>query len=369
MDAELVYQLALTEVPHIGNVHARILVDEFGSAERIFKAKQQILEKMEGIGTVRARSIKSFNGFSNAESEIRFIEKYGIRPLFLTDPSYPKRLLNCYDPPSLLYYKGRGDLNASKIISVIGTRNHTAYGKEQTEQLIRDLSKQQVVVVSGMAYGIDALAHRAALKNQLCTVGVLAHGLDQIYPAEHAGLARDILKHGGGLLTEFRSKTKPDKHNFPTRNRIVAGMCDATVVMETGIKGGSMITAELANGYNRDVFAFPGRVSDPKSTGSNLLIRNNKAMLLTGAADLVSIMGWEERVQKQKIKSQKELFIQLTPDEKQIVDILKEKELVPVDELSIRSGLSSSAVAAAMLSLELQGLISLLPGKLYRLIL
>ena len=363
----LLYQLALTEVPYIGCVHAKILAQHFGSAEKIFKAKQQLLEKIEGIGEIRARSIKSFTEFSNAENEIKFIEKYKINPLFLTDKNYPQRLLNCYDSPTLLFYKGDADLNASKIIAIIGTRNHTEYGKQQTEKLIKELSSQNILVVSGMAFGIDAIAHKASYKNGLSTVGVLGHGLDQIYPPDHSNLAKDMLKHNGGLLTEFRSNTKPDKHNFPTRNRIVAGMSDATIVIETGEKGGSMITAELANGYNKDVFALPGKVTDHKSAGCNFLIRNNKAMLLTDAEELIEIMGWEEKTQKTKVKSQKAIFIELSKEEKAIIDILNEKETVHIDELNIKSGLSSSSIAVAILNLELQNVIISLPGKIYRL--
>lgn len=367
LSAELLYQLALTEVPNIGCVHAKILVQEFGSAEKIFKSKQQLLEKIEGIGEVRAKAIKSFHDFSKAEEEIKFVEKYKINPLFITDKNYPKRLLNCYDSPTLLFYKGDANLNVSKIIAIIGTRNHTEYGKQQTEKLVKELSSQNILVVSGMAYGIDAVAHKASIKNDLQTVGILAHGLDQIYPPEHSNLAKDIIKHGGGLLTEFRSKTKPDKHNFPTRNRIVAGMSDATIVIETGEKGGSMITAELANGYNKDVFALPGRVNDNKSAGCNFLIRNNKAMLLTDAEELIEVMGWEEKSQKSGARSQKELFIELSKDEKIIVDILKEKQMVHIDEINFKSGLSSGAAAAAILNLELQNVVISLPGKLYSL--
>ncbi len=368
MTNELLYQLSLTEVPHIGCVHAKILVQEFGSAENVFKAKLQQLEKIEGIGAIRAKSIKAFTDFSKAEEEIKFIEKYKIKPLFLSDKNYPQRLLNCYDSPTLLFYKGDADLNTAKIIAVIGTRNHTDYGKQVTEKLIKELAEQNVLVVSGMAFGIDAIAHKTAFKNNLATVGVLAHGLDQIYPPEHSNLAKDMLKHNGGLLTEFRSNTKPDKHNFPTRNRIVAGMSDATIVIETGIKGGSMITAELANGYNKDVFAIPGKVTDHKSAGCNYLIKTNKAMLLTDAQGLIEVMGWEERSQKSGVRSQKELFIELSKDEKIVVDILKEKEFVSIDEINLKSGLSSSAVAAAILSMELQGVVTSLPGKMYKLI-
>lgn len=367
MQQDLLYQISLTLIPNIGPVQAKILLDKYQPPD-IFKARSSELEKIEGIGTIRANRIKNFRDFEKAGDEIKFIEKYKIQPLFLTDKEYPKRLLNCYDSPTLLFYKGDADLNTSKIIAIIGTRNHTEYGKQQTEKLIKELSSQNILVVSGMAYGIDAIAHKAALKNDLATVGVLGHGLDQIYPPDHSNLAKDMLKHGGGLLTEFRSNTKPDKHNFPTRNRIVAGMSDATVVIETGEKGGSMITAELANGYNRDVFALPGRVTDNKSAGCNFLIHNNKAMLLTDAEEIIEIMGWEEKIQKSKVKSQKELFIELSKEEKLIVDILNEKESVHIDELNFKSGLSSSSAAAAILSLELQNVIISLPGKLYRLL-
>jgi len=368
MDSELSYQLALTEVPNIAWVQAKILAQHFGEAEKIFKAKLSTLEKIEGIGTIRANSIKNFHDFSNAEEEIKFIQKFGIKPLFITDKEYPRRLLNCYDPPTLLFYKGNADLNAPKIVSIIGTRTHTEYSKKMTDKLIEELSVQNILIVSGMAYGVDAMAHKAALKNNLATVGVLGHGLDQIYPPDHSHLAKDMVKNGGGLLTEFRSNTNPDKHNFPTRNRIVAGMSDATIVIESGIKGGSMVTAELANGYNKDVFAFPGKVTDTKSAGCNYLIKSNKAMLLTDAQQLIEIMGWEERKQKPRTKNQKEIFIELSKDEKIIVDILNEKETVHIDEINLRSGLSSSAIAAAILNLELQNVVNGLPGKVYKLL-
>ncbi len=367
MTTHLLHQIALTLVPNIGAVQARILVEHFGEAAAIFKAKKSLLDKLEGIGEVRAASIRDFNDFKRAEEEIAFIEKYKITPLFLTDKSYPQRLLNCYDPPTILYYRGQANLNAGKIISVIGTRSKTDYGKQLTEKLLADLQEQQVLVVSGLALGVDAIAHKAALKHQLPTVAVMAHGLDKIYPPEHTVLAKDMLKEQGGLLTEFKSKTKPDKHNFPSRNRVVAGMSDATIVIETDIKGGSMITAELANGYNRDVFAFPGRINDNKSAGCNYLIKNNKAALLTGAQDIIEALGWTEKKPVPK-KQQKELFIQLSPEENIIVELLKEKDAVHIDELRIKSNLNSSTVAAAILNLELQNLAASLPGKLYRLL-
>ena len=217
MNSQLLYQLALTEIPNIGWVQAKILAQHFGEAEKIFKAKHSLLEKIEGIGLIRANSIKIFHDFSNAEEEIKFIEKFKIKPLFICDKDYPQRLLNCYDSPTLLFYKGTADLNATKIVSIIGTRTHTEYSKKMTDKLIEELSVQNILIVSGMAFGVDAMAHKAAVKNNLPTVGVLGHGLDQIYPPNHSNLAKDMVKNGGGLLTEFRSQTKPDKHNFPTR--------------------------------------------------------------------------------------------------------------------------------------------------------
>jgi DNA processing protein len=365
MNDELLFQIALTQIPHIGPVQAKILLQHCNT-EEIFHAKKSYLEKIEGIGPVRAASVASFKDFSRAEKEITFIEKYQIRPLFITDKEYPQRLLNCYDSPTLLYYKGNADLNASKIVAVVGTRSHTEYAKQVTERFVKELSSQQVLIVSGLAYGVDAIAHKAALKNNLPTVGVLAHGLDQVYPPDHTALGKDMTKQGGGLLTEFPCQTKPDKHNFPSRNRIVAGMSDVTIVIETGLKGGSMITAELANGYNRDVFAVPGKITDSKSAGCNSLIKNNKAMLFTDADELIEVMGWEEK-KKEPVKKQKELFIELSADEKMIVTILKEKESVHIDEINLKSGLSTSAIAAAILSLELQNVILSLPGKLYQL--
>jgi DNA processing protein len=362
MNNDLLYQIALTLIPQIGTVQARILLQHYEPAE-IFKAKTSSLEKLEGIGTIRATHIRSFTNFEAAEAEILFIEKYKVTPLFITDECYPKRLLNCYDSPILLFYKGIANLNASKMIAVIGTRKNSEYGRQLTEKLIADLVSFQVSIVSGLAYGIDAIAHRSALKNTLPTLAVLAHGLDQVYPSQHSQLAKEMVTQGG-ILTEFRCNTNPDKHNFPSRNRIVAGMTDATIVIETGEKGGSMITAELANGYNKDVFAFPGKVNDPKSRGCNQLIKNNKALLLTEARDLVDIMGWEDK-KKPASKAQKELFIDLSTEEKIVIDIIREKNSVHIDEINIRSGLSASTVAAAILNLELQNVVHSSPGKLY----
>jgi DNA processing protein len=367
MNSELLSQLALTLVPNVGDVQAKILVNQFGDATSVFKAKRSSLEKIEGIGAVRASSIKDFDDFQVAEQELKFIEKYKIKTLFLTDQDYPKRLLNCYDSPTLLFYKGSADLNTSKVLAIVGTRSNTDYGKQFTEKLLEDLADENILIVSGLAHGIDAIAHRAALKNGLPTVGVVGHGLDKVYPYENTNLAKEMIREGGGLLTEFFSGSAPDRHNFPLRNRVVAGLSDATLVVETHVKGGSMITAKLADAYNRDVFAVPGRTSDKASTGCNHLIKYNKAILLTDADELLEVLGWKVN-KKEKVKQQKELFIELTAEERKIVELLQAKELVHIDEINLQSGLSSSSTAAAILNLELQNVIASLPGKMYKLL-
>ena len=363
MNNDLLYQIALTQVPHIGDVHAKSLIGIYGDAETIFKAPKKELESIEGIGTIRAACIKKFNDFKVAEAEIDFIEKYKIQPLFINDENYPRRLWNCYDSPVLLYYRGNANLNAEKIVSVVGTRNHTDYGKQVCEKIVEELREENVLIVSGLAFGIDTIAHKTALKNNLPTIGVLAHGLDRIYPSQNKGLAKQMTGQGG-LLTDFTSGSNPDKQNFPKRNRIVAGICDAIIVIESGKKGGSLITAELANSYNKDVFAIPGRTIDNKSEGCNYLIQNNKASLVTGAAELMQLMNW--KLQPKKTNRQKQLFIELTADEKKLTDLLQSREQCSIDELFQKSGISSSAMAAALLNLEMQGVITTLPGKMYR---
>ena len=366
MHSELFYQLALTLVPHVGDAKAKALVKHFGSAEAIFKAKAHHLERVEGIGLLAPSAIKAFTDFSLVEKELAFIEKYKIQTLFLTDKQYPQRLLQCYDSPAMLFYKGTADLNASKMVAIVGTRKCTDYGTTFTDKLVKALEEENVVIVSGLAYGIDAAAHKAALKYKLPTVGAVAHGLNKMYPAAHADLAKEMVKEGGGIITEFFSGIRADVHNFPLRNRIVAGMCDATIVIESEINGGSMITAKLADGYNRDVFALPGRTIDKKSSGCNYLVKHHKAILLTEPEDLLDAMGWK-RSSTKKPSPQRELFIDLSPEEKSIVDLLQEKETVHIDEINLRSGLSSSLTAATILNLELKHVVASLPGKLYKL--
>lgn len=363
MKDELLYQIAVTMVPNIGNVFGKALVNHFGSASEVFKASKKELQQIEGMGKVKIDSLLQFRDFDKAETEIGFIKKYGIRPLFITDKDYPKRLLNCYDSPVLLYYKGNADLNSEKIAAVVGTRNQSEYGRSSCEKIVEELSSENILIISGLAFGIDTIAHRAALKSGSQTIGVLAHGLDRVYPSENKNLAKQMI-HQGGLLTEFKTGVIPDRQNFPSRNRIVAGMSDCVIVIESGIKGGSLITAELANGYNKDVFALPGRSTDAKSEGCNYAIKTNKAGLITSGEDVLQNMSWI-KTKKVTAKKQRQLFIELTEEEKCIVNILQSEGQQHIDDIYFKSKLSGSAVAQALLMLEMQNVVTSLPGKLY----
>jgi DNA processing protein len=364
MDNELLYKIALTKIPNIGNVHAKSLLNIFKEPEQIFKATKLQLEKIEGIGSVRASSIKAFRDFDHCKKEIDFIQKHAIDALFFLDEKYPKRLLNCYDAPILLYYKGCSNLNTSKIISIVGTRSNSDYGKQICEKFISDLKLKDVLIVSGLAYGIDTIAHRTALNNNMETIGVLAHGLDRIYPTANKPLAKEMILQGG-LLTEFVSGTNPDKQNFPNRNRITAGICDVLVVIETSKKGGSLITAEMANDYNKDVFAFPGKATDIKSEGCNKLIQLNKAHLITEAKDLLEMMQWNE-VKSNVKKVTPQLFYDLNKEELEVLEFFKQKTEWQIDDLCMQSKMNNSKIAGVLLSLEMNGIIISLPGKIYR---
>lgn len=362
-NTQLLSQIALTLVPHIGTVQARMLIGHFGETDAIFRAGKKELSSISYIGEVRASSIRRFNNFAAAEQQIRFIEKYSITPLFIQDPAYPQRLLNCPDAPVLLYFKGNTNLNYSKVISIIGTRGNTSYGRHITEKLIADIAgfaTNDVLIVSGLAMGIDAIAHSAALQAHIPTVGVLAHGLDTVYPPQHRKLAKEMLSCGG-LLTEYCWNVAPDKYNFPKRNRIVAGMSDATIVVETGAKGGSIITAELAGSYNRDVFAIPGRTTDTKSTGCISLIAANKAAILSDAQQLYQMMGWRQTQQNPLPVS-----YNITQEEQVIVDLCNHNAIT-LEDLYNNCSLSDSHLSTLLLQMELKGLLVSLPGNRYAL--
>ena len=361
----LFHQLALSFLPRVGDVTARALLSYCGSAEDVFRMKKLHLQKIPGIGEITANAIVNHECFSRAEKELEFIEKYKIKALFCTDAHYPARLKTCYDAPVLLYYKGKADLNAGRMVSVVGTRKATEYGRELCAMLIRDLQVHSPVVISGLAYGIDGSAHKECLKHNLPTVGVLGHGLDRMYPAQHRHLAEKMLEQGG-LLTEFPSETIPDRENFPKRNRIIAGMTDVTIVVEASRKGGALITAEIANSYNRDVFAFPGRNTDEFSEGCNFLIKTNRANLITSVADLEYLLGWNETHGSQQ-KAQLTMLLNLTEDEQKIADILRENGVTAIDQLALLTGLPQSKLAVTILEMEMQGYLIAMPGKMYKL--
>lgn len=365
-DNELLYQIGLTQLEGVGDVWAKNLLAYCGSAKEIFEAKKSTLLKIPGIGEALANSIiKQKTVLKTAERELHFVQDKNLQALFFTNEKYPHRLKYCSDSPILLYYKGNADLNSQKIVAIVGTRQPTDYGREQTEKLINELKGTGILVVSGLAYGIDVLAHKKALENNLDTVGVVAHGLDRMYPQLHESIAMKMQKQGG-ILTDFRSGTKPDAVNFPKRNRIVAGMCDALVVMESKRDGGSLITATIANSYNKDVFAFPGRVNDPLSDGCNGFIKSHKAALMESAADLFYIMGWEtETKSKKKTNKQIPLLLNLSADEQKVVDAFAGKKELHMDEISYVSGFPISKVAAVLLQLEFANIIRSHPGKMY----
>lgn len=360
----LLYQIALTFVKDIGPKRAKVLLNHFGNAADIFKAPLKELKSIEGLGEVRAKAFRDEEVMKQAEKELAYIEKHDVQVLWMEDEAYPKRLTNCTDAPVLLYYKGNANLNAAKVVAVIGTRKYTDYGLKLCEDLLEGLMQEEnMLIVSGLAHGIDTIAHKNALKNSLPTVGVIGHGLDMIYPSTNKGLSKEMQEHGG-LLTEFPSGTIPDRENFPMRNRIVAGMSDITVVVESDIKGGALITARIASSYNRDVAAFPGRVKDAKSSGCNQLIRTNTAAMITSAADMLELMNWNKGKKPKAV--QKQLFIQLSEDEQKVIDILQTKDAVHADELFHASGMNNSQLASTLLMLEMQGLVKALPGKMYR---
>ncbi|PJJ79095.1 DNA-processing protein DprA [Mucilaginibacter auburnensis] len=362
-----VHQIALTFLNNIGPASAKALMSYFGDAETIFTIPVKKLLKVPGIGEKTVAALNIDEALRKAEVEMRFVEKQDIEVIFYTDARYPKRLKNCVDSPVLLYSKGKANFNNARVVSIVGTRNITEYGRDLCRQLVEELRQYDVLIISGLALGVDVAAHKECLKHNVPTIGVVGHGLDRLYPAANRSTADKMLENGG-LLSEYPSGTKPDRENFPQRNRIVAGMADATVVIEAGIKGGALITAEIANSYNRDVFAFPGRIDDVYSEGCNFLIRHNKAGLLTCAADLAFSMGWE-RTEDSKPVEQFMLPFDLSADEQDIFNLLQQhKTPVAIDDLSIKINKPVSQIAMNLLNMEMQGYIRSLPGKMYKLI-
>lgn len=366
MDDTLFFKLALSMIPGIGGILARNLVAYTGSVEGIFSESVKSLKQIPGIGEINARRIKNKDVFERAEKELEFIDKNKIQVKFYSDKNYPRRLKNCVDAPILIYTKGNLNLNEDRVISIVGTRNATEYGKTICEDLIQQFSERgyKILVVSGLAYGIDVHAHKSALKYHLPTVGVVGHGLDKLYPSLHAETAKKMLEQGG-LVTDFPSGTKIDPPNFVRRNRIVAGLADATIVVESAEKGGALITAEIAMSYNRDVFAFPGRAGDVYSKGCNQLIRNSGANLIENIDDLEFFMGWEQKSGEKAVQSS--LFLELNADEERVVKLLSEHGELFIDQIGSELALPVSKVSAMLLNLEFKNVLVALPGKMYKL--
>ncbi len=368
MEQERLAFLALHFIPGVGDHLIKQLIAYCGSASAVFTKPKGKLLKIPGIGDVTAQAITSGNPFHEAEKEILKAEKEGVALLFFTDKNYPERLKAIEDAPSLLYWKGNANLQHNKTVGLVGTRQATTYGKEMVDRIVEELVAHQVIIVSGLAYGIDIQAHKQALKKNLSTIGVMGSGLDVIYPAAHKETARKMTEQGG-LLSENRFGTKPDAHNFPARNRIIAGLCDALIIVEAAETGGALITADIANSYNKDVFAVPGSLQQNFSAGCNKLIKTNKAHLYTGAKDLEYIMNWQPHTEAtQAIPANQMAWSDLTAEEQTIVTTLKQKkDGTQLDEIAWRTGIPLGPLASLLLNLEFKNVVKSLPGKLYAL--
>ena len=369
-EEERIYSIALTMVSGIGHIGAKRLMDGMGCATDIFRLRKEIPERMPEVNRRVIEALDCPRAIARAEQEYEFIRKNRISCLTFHDEAYPFRLRECEDAPAVLFFKGNAGLNSQRVINVVGTRHITDYGIRICASFLRDLKVlcPDVLVVSGLAYGVDIHAHREALANGFSTVGVLAHGLDRIYPYVHRKTAVDMLVNGG-LLTEFLSGTNPDRHNFVSRNRIVAGMCDATIVVESAAKGGSLITAELAESYHRDCFAFPGRVTDEYSKGCNQLIRDSKASLLLSAEDLVEAMGWTLDSHPAKVENvQRSLFLELTEEEQKIVHTLEKQGNLQINTLVVETDIPVHKMSAILFELEMKGAVRVLAGGVYQLL-
>lgn len=361
-EQDLFYLLALLRVEGVGDIMAKKLLANFGNAENIFKAKNSQIAAVDGVGAVLLKNLKDKTVFEKASQELKFIDQNDIKTSFFQEEHYPERLKHCIDAPVLIFSAGNINLANKRIISIVGTRQITSYGIEFCRNLIEDLAPLNPVIVSGFAYGVDIVAHQLAIENKLQTIGVLAHGLNQIYPKAHKKYMAKM-EENGGFITEFWSSTNPDKENFVRRNRIVAGMSEATIVIESADRGGSLITANMANEYNRDVFAVPGRVTDKYSQGCNQLIKTQKANVITSAADLVYMLNWDIKSEIKPV--QKQLFIDLESDEQKIYDFLLKNGKELLDIIALQCELPIFKISGILLNMELKGVIRPLPGKLF----
>ncbi len=362
LPGDALYRIALKHIPHVGALTARNLISYCGSPENVFRTPVYKLLKVPGVGRTIAANIRDKKVLELAEAELALVVDKEIGMCFFLDDAYPDRLKGIDQSPILLYTKGNMDLNQARTVAIVGTRSPTHYGRIACEMVIEHLRPYNPLIVSGLAYGIDIEAHRRALKCGLPTVAVMGNGFGHIYPSQHRGTANAMLKHGG-LISEFSYFTKPDRENFPARNRIVAGLADVVVVIESGASGGSMITAEFANAFNRDVAAIPGRFIDDRSVGCNKLIRQHKAHLIESGDDIVTLMGWE--IEKDKPSRQVRLFTDLSDPERLILELLTPSVESGIDQLSNKSKMTASQLATVLLSLELKGVVRAVPGKRY----
>lgn len=365
-ESDLLYLLALQNVAKIGDITAKKLIGHCGSAEAIFKEKKRNLLAIDGIGSTTISDLFGTYHLEAAEKELKFIKEHDIDCSYFMDGNYPERLKHCIDGPILLFQSGNIDLKNKRIISIVGTRKITTYGMAFCEQLMEQLAHFNPIIVSGFAYGTDITAQKAAVKHNLQTIGCLAHGLNQFYPAVHKKYVADIEKHGG-FMTDFWSTSNPDRENFLKRNRIIAGLSEATIVIESAEKGGSLVTADIANSYNRDVFAVPGRITDTQSIGCNNLIKFQKAHVLSNPMDVPYILNWDV-ADKQTPAIQKQLFVELDDQEKVIYKYLQDNDKQTLDIIAIECQLPIFKVAGVLLNMELKGVIRPLPGKLFEVI-
>lgn len=369
-EQEILNIMKLSLLPRLGATNAKFLLEQFGSATELFNNISYIKDYLPDASDLLIETLNKHSSYmARAEEELEFADSQNINCICLGSTDYPYRMKDCDDAPIIMYYLGNADLNKSKIISIVGTRHCTEYGKELCSMLIKQLKEQisNLIIVSGLAYGIDIEAHKNALANNYETIGVLAHGLDQIYPPRHRPVAVEMVKQGG-LLTEFMSKTFADKFNFVKRNRIVAGLSDATIVIESKEKGGSLITADIAESYHRDVCAFPGRIYDDYSKGCNMLIRNNKASMITCADDLIELMRWGSTGNAKKKAVQQELFIELSDDEKLICKSLKNCDSKQINQIAVETNMPIQKVSISLFELEMKGIVKSLNGGNYKLI-
>lgn len=363
--SDMLHKIAITRIPRVGGVLAKNLISYCGGAEAIFRAKKRELLKIPGIGPVIAENIIAQDVLREAEVEMTWMERHDIQPIFYLDDTYPLRLRPYEESPLVLFYKGNVDLNAARTVAIVGTRKPTERGKMICEEIVEQLKKYDVQIISGLAYGIDVTAHKKCVQIGVPTIGILGHGLDRIYPPTHRSIGMEMCENGG-LLTEFSYQVQPKREHFPMRNRIIAAMSDALIVVESGEGGGSIISAQLGNKYGKVVFAVPGRLRDDYSKGCNLLIKKGKARLLENADDVASALKWDNE-QAANPDIREKLFLDLDENEKIIVNILQNVDDMSIDKITFESRLAPAQISSILLNLEFKGLIKNLPGKRYML--